>query len=250
MPVVRARHVICILHDDLDALAKVIKRFPGFVVDREFSTEMPDARMRGAFEASMDRVSPSFTKADWTTIERHKAVGYVLSPRITRANDRKVSTSALRLVDAALGAGARAAKSESSGIAHGARRWRTLAGKIRGKGTDAAAAEALYQAWVRRPIGDDDVLYTCGMHLLGLPDVEMANDVAPLEGVQWLDAFARYELHEVTQNKLRAGHTFRPDAEVDRRTLERRDCARYEADDYFFNPLGYWRIGTLAPVRR
>lgn len=234
--------MICILHDDLDALAKVVVRFAGFVLDREFSIDTPDARMRGAFEASMDRVAPSFTKADWSKIERHKAVGYVLSPRLARANARKVSTAALRLVDAAFGAGARAAKGESSGIAHGARRWRTLAAQLRGKGTDAAS-EALYQAWVRRPIADDDVLYTCGMHLLGLPDVEITKDVAPpLEALRWLDAFGLYELREVPQTKLRAGHTFRPDAEVDSRMLERRDCGRYEPDDYFFNPHGYWRI--------
>ena len=100
MTAVRARHVICVLHDDLEVLAKIAARFPGFLLDREHSIDQPDDRMLEAFHVSMDRVEPSFTKADWRKIERHRAVGYVVSPRITRANARAVSTSALRLVKA------------------------------------------------------------------------------------------------------------------------------------------------------
>ncbi|MBB5776008.1 hypothetical protein [Nonomuraea jabiensis] len=41
------------------------------------------------------------------------------------------------------------------------------------EGTDEALADVLVSAWVKRPIHDGQVLYSCGMHLLGAPEVEI-----------------------------------------------------------------------------
>ncbi len=79
---VLARHVLCVLHGDLDALAAQVDGVQGFELDREFSLAVPDGRMRRSFEASMDRVDPSMEAGDWAAVEAHHAVGYLLSPRM------------------------------------------------------------------------------------------------------------------------------------------------------------------------
>ena len=53
---------------------------------------------------------------------------------------------------------------------------------------------ALYKMFVRKPISDDDKLYTCGMQNLGLPDFVIAfgEDAEPSEQEQ-IDSVARFE---------------------------------------------------------
>jgi hypothetical protein len=234
---VRARHVLCLLHDAA-TLEPIVARYPGFTIDREFSIDESDARMHRAFEASMDRVAPSITDEDWAAIDAHRAVTYVLSPPIDPPRALEISTAALQLIRDALEAGAAGAKGESAGIAHGAARWKQLAEDLR----ESPPEMALHGAWVRRPIADDDTLYTCGMHLLGLPDVELPDEADAHAAVSWLDAFAGYQLVEAAQAALADGHTFRPDEDSTRRVLRKVECTRYAEDEFFYNPHGYWRI--------
>ena len=154
---------------------------------------------------------------------------------------RDLATVSLSLVARAFDVGARAVKGESSGIAHGADRWRELA---RRSGDPEARDLALYQAWVRRPLGSGRVTYTCGMHLLGERDVEVLEEEPTNEGeaLAWLDAFALYLLTEAGPNALQPGHTFRPWPDAVRRRLSVEPCTRYDADDFFHNPHGYWRL--------
>jgi hypothetical protein len=229
---VLARHVLCVLHDDLDALGAQVAGFQGFELDPEFSLTEPDGRMRRSFEASMDLVDPSMEGDDWAAIDAHRAVGYVLSPRMYQEAARVLSAATLELIDRLL-----------AGIAHGARRWRELAAlqDIPGQGD-----RALYRAFVRRPIVDRNLWYTCGMHLLGERDVELvAADGDPAdegELLLWLDAFAQYALMEAAPGALQAGHTFQPSPDRPRRRLAAVPCTRYEPDDLFHNPHGFWRL--------
>jgi hypothetical protein len=246
MPVL-ARHVLCFTGawSSFDGLAKRVREVggPDFSVDLEFSTLRPDPRVPAAFAASVDRVRPSFDEVDTAAVREHRAVAYVLSPPMAPAAARDVSARALRLVGALLESGeATAAKGESAGIAHGKARWLELA---RAAEQDAVSrAHALRLAWVRRPLlaREDRVLYSCGMHLLGEPDVEVRSDLEPLDAVRWIDSFLGYLLIEKPARGLRDGETFRPSEADLRHVLRARPCGRYAADDFFYNPHGYWSL--------
>jgi hypothetical protein len=238
--------VVCVLGtwDALGPVSRLVSEVggPGFSLDTEYSQLAPDARMGRAFEASADRVHPSFGEEDRQAVAEHRAVAYVLSPPLSPREAPELSARMLRLVAALLGAGGVAAKGESSGIAHGARRWRELAEGC-GSGDVLARGMALRDAWVRRPLVErDGALYSCGMHLLGEPDVELPSELEPLEAVEWIDALGLYLLTEKPARGLRPGETFRPSAEHPRRVLRLRPCERYEEDDFFFNPYGYWDL--------
>jgi hypothetical protein len=233
---VKPRHVICLLGEwkSLDGVEKTVKTFGrGFSVDWEYSQVGADARMAQAFAASVDRVTPSFTEQDHARIQRHNTVAYVLSPPIERAEAMAVSAAALEITARLVQAGATAVKSESAGVAHGLDHWVQLA-------RNRALNTALRQAWVRRPIADQDgTRYSCGMHLLGQPDMECTPGRPDLEAVRWMDALA---------DKVLAGQalgkTFSVDGQAPAKPLQTLPCTRYEEDDFFFNPYGYVRIGA------
>lgn len=239
---VEPRHVICLLggwksFDPLDAL---LAKFDGWTLDREFSILDTDDRMPRAFEASGDRFVP-LAKSDRTAIEKHRAVAYVMGPRLARETSAGVSVTALKLVAAAFEAGATAAKCESSGIAHGKAHWKELA-KDAAKKDPHTRAGALLRAWVCRPISDDEVLYSCGMHLLGEPDVELAPTGDAIADVELMDLLAIYQLAEKPARGLTDGEGFRPTEDSDRYVLRAKPCERYPGDDFFFNPYGYWLL--------
>ncbi len=229
---VKPRHVICFLGEwkSLDAVEKTVKAFgQGFSVDREYSQVAADARMGKAFAVSRDRVTNTFTEQDHARIKRHNTVAYVLSPPMERSEAMAVSAAALEITARLIQAGATAVKSESAGVAHGLDHWVQL-----------ARHGALRQAWVRRPIADDDgTQYSCGMHLLGQPDIECAPGRPDLEAVRWMDALA-----DKTLAGQPPGKTFSIDGRAPAKKLQTLPCTRYEEDDFFFNPYGYVRIAA------
>jgi hypothetical protein len=247
---VQPRHVVCVLGrwETFDAVRRVITKVggKGFALDLEYSTLEPDARMAKAFDVSRDRVSPSFGEEDVEAVASHSAVAYVLSPPLARHASLELSGRMLGVVAALLDAGGVAVKGESSGIAHGAGRWRELAREYE-RGDVPMRCFALLSAWVRRPLLDDErgVLHSCGMHLLGERDIELPGDMAPLEATEWIDALGHYLLAEKPSAGLNAGETFRPTAEHPRRVLRARTCERYEEDNFFFNPYGCWNLTEL-----
>lgn len=243
---IQPRHVLCVLGtwDHLTEVRSLVAEVAGadFSVDDDYSMLQPDERMPEAFEASADRVSPSLTVDDYSAIRNHRAVAYVLSPALEAATAVPLSTKALTLVDAFLERGALAVKCESSGIAHGVHRWRQIAHSVRS--SDALErASALYSAWVRRPLSNQGMHYSCGMHLLGERDIELPATGDVFADIEWMDAIALYILGEKPARGLHDGDGFRRSTEDSRRVLTATACTRYENDDFFFNPYGYWRVG-------
>jgi len=234
------RHVVCLLHDGSVPVESICQRFPGFEFDAEYSQREPDPRMTNAFLAAADRVEPSFSDDDWAAIERHTAVAYVLGPQQSADTAAGTSRAMLAFVAEALRGGAVAAKGESSGIAHGRTQWLAL--------DERAAVDpesALLRAWVRYPIGDRTLTYSCGMHLLGLPDVEIAHEgMSEDELVELMEAFLCFMLIDKPAD-LASGQNFGLSAEAPPYRMLHVVCDRYEVDDFSFNPYGYWR---LAPV--
>jgi hypothetical protein len=80
------------------------------------------------------------------------------------------------------------------------------------------------------------------MHLLGDRDAEMAASGEVMDDVAWLDMLALYLLAEKPERGVHAGEGFRLADDGERRVLRARKCKRYEEDDFFFNPYGYWRL--------
>jgi hypothetical protein len=241
------RHVVCVLgtwtsFDDVERVVREIGG-EGFALDDDYSMLGPDPRMQRAFDASRDRVTPSFTDEDWAAVKKHRAVAYVLSPPIPKARAEELSARTLAVTAALLEAGGTAAKGESAGVAHGRARWLGLARRLR-EGDALARAAVLAATWVRRPLEDEDrgVYYSCGMHLLGERDVEVPSAMEPLDASQWIDALCIYLLAEQPEGGLREGETFRPTAEHPKRVLRAAPCERYDEDDFFFNPYGTWSL--------
>jgi hypothetical protein len=240
------RHVVCVLGPwkTFDAVQRIVAELggEGFRLDDEYSQLEPDDRMPAAFAASADRVEPSIGKADDRAIAKHRAVAYVLSPPLAPTDAQAASARMLAIIGALLDAGSLAVKAESAGIAHGAARWRDLA-KAAQSTTILTRANALRLAFVRRPIADDnDILYSCGMHLLGERDAELEASGDVMDDVAWLDMLALYLLAEKPASGVHAGEGFRLTDDGERRVLRAKQCTRYDEDDFFFNPYGYWRL--------
>ena len=206
----------------------------GFRVDTEYSADEADSRMTRAFQASAHRAEPSYGKADQQAIASHQTVGYVLSPQLTTSNALTLATQALALGAQLLQAGALGLKSESAGLVHGKARWLDLAARSARVQTQTQASPAhspaakalLYQAWVQRPIGDADLRYSCGMHQLGLPDLE-----DPLGGS---DHASLARIDQAAQALLNG----------QRVAGQRVPNQRQAADSPYANPWGYVRLSA------
>lgn len=230
---VLARNVLCVLHDTPEVVRELCEGLSGFEFDEDYSGMGPDNRMTESFAMSECTVSPSLSEVDISSIADHKNVAYVLSPRIRKEAALDIASQTLRLVESLFAAGARAIKCESSGLTHGMQKWRKLA--------ESCDAPSLYWAWVRRPLVDNGVMYSCGMHLLGHPDIEIVT--APTsEPLDLIDGFCMYLLVDVPGDRLQPGHTFSLNAEAPKQILDRTVCKRYEDDEFFCNPEGYWRL--------
>lgn len=242
----RSRHVVCVVGAklDLDRVGEVVGQVggDGFAVDLEYSLAEPDPRIPALFEASSDPLEPSFTEADLAAVAEHRGVAYVVGPPAGVDDAYDVSRRMLALVAALLESGADAARSASSGLAHGRDRWLALAGTSATGADRAAQAPALCAAFVHRPLSSGLVYFSRGLHLLGECDVEVtvADDD---RGVDWMDGLAHYLVVDRGESRIRDGDTFGLQAEGARRVLRHRPCTRYRETDLSYNPWGYWRLG-------
>ena len=98
----------------------------------------------------------------------------------------------------------------------------------------------VYESAVLLVEGDDDVMFTCGMHHFDLPDAQVVGIADSNEAIAWLDAFCLHQLAE--RPALMSGHTFRPDADAQRRNFVRWPDHRHHPDDGRHNPFGVWRF--------
>ncbi len=242
-----SRHVLCVLGTGLDLdEVEVIAGKEGFELDREYSETEPDPRMPAAFEACAARAS--FTGADWAAVEEHDTVAYLLSPPVLPDASFTVARRSLVLTAELLRSGATAVKNESSGLTHGRERWLDLAAGVY-TGLPEDSVVPLYRAWVKRPIAASSVHHSCGMHLLGAPDAELERppadggaepDADTVAGL--LDALALHLLTERPARDIEDGEGFRLTPDAPQWILRHHPCERYEEDDIFFNPHGYWRL--------
>lgn len=262
---VTPRHVLCAVGVGLDpdVISRVVEEAGGggFELD-EFQRE-PDPRMRECFDAALDSRQAigddEFGESDWAAVDAHDSVVYVLSPPISQATGLDVSRRALAVTAALLAHGATAVKNESSGVTCGRERWLALASQAASAETVDDLALALVPAWVAPVIYDGEVYYSCGMHLLGEADVELhpgATGVPEpkllLDWMATMQIASYYLLTEQPEHGIQNGEGFRITQDAPRWIMNRVECERFEDDDFFHNPYGYWRLTPAArdPRRR
>ncbi len=238
--------VLCILGGpDLAASCASILDRPGL----EHEVRPADPRMMTSFRASSSHVRPSLGPADFDLIGRHVTVLYILGPNVTSAQAPDSARDLLDLGRRLLDAGATAMKCESSGTAHSRARWIDLASR-------RDAWISLWDAFVQLPIRAEDGIHTCGMHLLGKPDLIMSEAlIESARGaaepptalvVRLFESFSLYLLAECPVGAFGSGHTFRVDANSPRFRVTWEPCTGYATDDFFWNPFGRWRLASLA----
>ncbi len=233
---IQPRHVVCILNNDQGIIRNLCREYPGFEYDEEYSHSHFQEGMSTAFAASMDCLIPSFLLEDQESIYKHTAVNYVLSPKIQKGSAVHIAQKMLSLVADAFKLGALAIKGESSGIAHGKLRWLELSERSK---DPEDQLNSLYRAWVRLPISDQGKLYSVGMHLIGMKDVEINNSDSAIDD---LDMFLLYLVVDRAEPNIKSGQTFSKDNESMVYTINGIDCSRFESDDFFYNPYGVWSL--------
>ena len=199
---------------DLVRLARPILDADGI----EFEWRGRDEGISKAFQACARGFDPSFDANEVTSIGGHVGVLYVLSKCYTAQDAPIVSRAFLRLIPRLLRAGGLALKCESSGIGHGRSRWLELAQMAEGE----HFWFALFRAFVQFPIKNDKDSYTCGMHLLGKPDLIVSNTLlrqtygstsdADHAAVDLFTIFAFYLLAECPVGQFISGQTFSTNA--------------------------------------
>jgi hypothetical protein len=171
----------------------------------------------------------SLEEEDLQAIEAHRYMVYVVGEGHSRDGARTM----LRIGAGLLDAGGIAVKVESSGVAHSARAWRTLAQD----GDDAA----LYRAYVTL-IGSQRGVYSCGMHAMGMRDAFVVGIDAQAAG-RVAEAFLLYAL--IDQPALHEGETFSAGQGEPTFRLAHQPCDTFLPDNPFYNPWGYWLLTPL-----
>jgi len=168
------------------------------------------------------------TPVELAAIASHTCTVYLVGsdPSLTGAR------AMIEVTDHLLVAGGLAVKIESSGLAHGARRWRKLAAD--------GSTLATYSAFVTLVGGGGgDYHYSCGMHNLGMPDGSIDGSVNPHDAASILTAFNHWRLLE--RPRLEAGDWFAPDLSSPGFTLSHHEFG-YDEGDPLNNPLGRWHL--------
>ncbi len=239
--------------DDYEARAKSVLQQAG--VEHEFRGR--DTQMANAFAYARCKARPSLSEHDLEAIARHSTVLYVLSRKFNSEQAAIVARDFLQLGRQLLEVGGLGIKCESSGIAHSASFWTELTTDAEedadfrvNSGLDFWAA--VYSAYVQLPIQSDTDFYSCGMHILGQPDMIVSTalmstnladeELADYEAVKLFNGFGIYVSAECGDRGFVSGHTFSLNSESRWYRVIWEPCEGYDEDDFFFNPYGRWRF--------
>jgi hypothetical protein len=203
-------------------LARPVRRDDGALVAGEVGLRLvDDPSLAEAFERGVGcdaGLLTAITRAGRAAL-LDVAVPWASEPRAVR-----------ELVEHLAAAGALAVRFEGSGTA-----WSCPALLEQLQSDSLAAAHRAAVVFVR----DEDVVFSCGMHQLGLPDAEVAAE-DPRAAVALLQSFQLFQL--IDRPLLATGHTFAPDASSPRRALERWPDGRHHVSDGRHNPFGLFRL--------
>jgi hypothetical protein len=172
----------------------------------------------------------NMTPEEIAAIERHSFTLFVIADGASPERARAL----MRVVSGLMKAGGLGVKIETAGVAHNVGGWNEL--------VESPEPAALYHAFVTM-VSAEDVYYSCGMHNLGLPDVNVPRSLDPDSAARLMQGFLLYLLYESPD--LSSGETFSLDAESPHFRLERIPCTMFPEDDSFHNPYGIWMLHAL-----
>ena len=213
---------------------KSLKEFEETLGAFEIDIEEADDRMEKAFEASACCITRTLGKEEVSRITTHASVAYALSNEFLLEDCPADAYTFLKVARELIRLGALGIKCESSGISHSLERWTELADKVDSSFSEFKATddeelkdkylfefwESLFDAYIKYPICAEDLdsHYTCGMHLLGWPEVKVSlkemeeaypDERPDLAAVDLMKSFCLYLLSECHPKGMKDGHTFR-----------------------------------------
>lgn len=212
-----------------------------------------DPDMTLSYIAAISRMMPTITEEDLAAIEGHQSVLYLAGPELDEGEDLLGPVmDAFGMIDLFLKVGAISAKCESSAIAHGAASWVRLYAELReahGDGDASGLVQVLNQAFVQGQIRNDDgVLYSCGHHLLGCPEIAVhesdCDDEVPAEALLIILGQYQHPLNDT--NPLQDGEDAPLPPHFPRFTSHHQPDGTLPPDDLFHNPWGFWRLKRAA----
>lgn len=156
-------------------------------------------------------------------LDNHTYTLYV----ITDVKDIQDVKNVVDLGAGILKAGGIAIKIESSGVAHSKEEWLEL--------QKNPEYFPLYSHFVTL-VGKENVYYSCGMQVFGLPDVIIPSNLSPQEAPDLINNFNLYNL--VERPSFKDGETFRVGQNTPLMKISIFNDSRYGKDNLFYNPFG------------
>jgi hypothetical protein len=172
------------------------------------------------------------TDEELQAIGRHSFVVYLIG----KGGSLQHAANMMRAGIAFLKAGGQAVKVETTGKAFNKAQWKML--------SDAHEEQALYEAFVVLLRSEAELIYSCGMHNIGLRDVICDVDATVSEAAELADIFNIYQVIE--KPELSSGQTFSTEAGGPVYRIIAEDCTIYPEDDLFYNPFGMYRLQEVA----
>ena len=244
---------ICAMNDKLPALERVFEEYKAL-----YKVLPPNPEIVATLENARSKQSPPIQGKHREELLRYEALIDASTASFKAANATKASYENLQLIAKLIMAGALEIFCGSSYLGHDNKVWLGLAQSVLECVADGTKKNDFYRslisAFVQFPIRIDDQLFTCGMHLLGKPDLIIDSKVIVeqwktndgLEGIarQLFWTLSVYLLAICPEGEFVSGNTFSlaEDSPTLRAVWE--PCTLFKANDVRFNYLGYWRLSA------
>lgn len=184
-----------------------------------------DERMQNAFKITgrVTGVSDSFLDE----IGKHNLVVYLIGSTGSLESAKAIALAG----NAVLKAGGIGIKIESTGKAFTKEHWSRL--------LENPSDSDLYEMFVFDAIFDKNMIYSCGMHNIGLKDT-IVYDENPEDATKLISIFNYYQLLE--KPTISNNQTFGIDTKAPIFIITEEENQPYEGDDLYENPFGMWKL--------
>lgn len=194
----------------------------------------PDTRMRNSFEFAGSTTCVRDEEGFLDAIEAHETVLYVVG----ETGSLQTAEHIARAGAALLKAGGIGLKVESAGKAFTKTQWLDML-------EDGFTEASLYKMFVLDVLLDSErgILYSCGMHNLGLKDALFADGQDRAAILDTLSSFGYYQI--VDKPTILAGQTFAAYQDAPVYRIHEETNQPNAGHDLFENPLGMWRLDRI-----
>ncbi|MEO7768609.1 MAG: DUF4261 domain-containing protein [Ferruginibacter sp.] len=194
----------------------------------EIQIQQKDSRLRNSFDiAGQGR----FSDSELDNIDNHTFVIYLIGKGGNQSNAEKV----IKAGQAILNADGLGIKVETSGKAFTKAQWTQI--------INYDDESKFYKAFVVMLTTENNLVYSCGLHNIGLRDTICDSDLEVNEVNDLIRIFIYYQLFDKPQ--IESGQTFSKDAKSPVFRIIEEDCKIYDVTDSFFNPFGMYHLQAI-----